>query len=320
MRRVALTFPGQGSQRPGMGAPYVGSPSWPLVAQASEAVGRDLSRLLLEAAAEELAAPREAQIATYLASLLGLAHVRAAGILAELHVVATGGHSLGEYTALVAAGALTVEAGVRLVAERGEAMQAAAARAPGSMAAVLGLDDAVVDEVCADARTGGAQVWPANYNAPGQVVVSGTVDGLATAKQRLTDAGARRVLPLAVGGAYHTPLMAPAQQRLDAALAATEFTTAAVPVTTNVDARRHQDAGDWSGLLSAQLTAPVRWRQTLAALTAEGVTTLVEVGPGGVLTGLAKRGAPEVKAYAVASPADAQALQAALLAQSGAPS
>jgi len=312
MSAVALTFPGQGSQRPGMGSPYAGTAGWELVDRASAVVGRDLGRLLTEASAEELRAPREAQIATYLTSLLALARLRSEGVLGELRVVAVAGHSLGEYTALAAAGALTVDDGVRLVAERGEAMQAAASSRPGTMAAVLGTDDEVVEQVCADARSGGSQVWPANYNGPGHVVISGTRDGIESVREPLAAAGARRVLPIPVGGAYHTPLMEPAQQRLDEALDATRYAGAQMPVTTNVDAQAHSAPADWRDLLSAQLTSPVRWRQTLAALVADGVTTLVEVGPGGVLTGLAKRGAPGLAAYAVATPADVSALRGAL--------
>lgn len=305
---TALIFPGQGSQRPGMGQPFVGSPDWELVAHASDRVGRDLRRLLLDADADELRRPREAQIATLLVSLLALAALRAEGVLDRLEVRAMAGHSLGEYTALVAAGALTEADGLALVAERGEAMQTAADAAPGTMAAVLGLDDAAIDAVCADLDS----VWAANYNGPGHVVVSGTADGVAAASAAAKEAGARRVLPIPVGGAYHTPLMAPARPRLAAALAASAYADAGVPVTTNVDAAAHTSAGEWAGLLTEQLTAPVRWRQSLDALVTGGVDRLVEVGPGGVLTGLAKRGAPTCTAVSVATPDDVAALQAVL--------
>ncbi|GAC1324727.1 MAG: ACP S-malonyltransferase [Mycobacteriales bacterium] len=312
MRRVALTFPGQGSQRPGMGAPYAGSPGWALVDRASEVLGRDLGRLLVDADAEELRSPREAQLSTYLTSLLALERLRAEGLLGELAAVAVAGHSLGEYTALVAAGVLSAEDGVRLVSERGEAMQTAARDRPGTMAAVLGAAEGVVERVCAEARSVGAQVWPANDNGPGHVVVSGTAEGIEAVREPLAAAGARRVLPIPVGGAYHTPLMEPAQQRLDAALDAAPYADATIPVTTNVDAGAHTAAADWRDLLSAQLTSPVRWRETLASLAADGVTMLVEVGPGGVLTGLAKRGAPGVAAYSVATPEDLDRLRPAL--------
>ncbi|MDQ6650040.1 MAG: ACP S-malonyltransferase [Actinomycetota bacterium] len=312
MARIAFTFPGQGSQRPGMGAPFTGTPGWSLVDRAGEALGRDLGRLLTEADAEELRTPREAQLSTYLTSLLVLDALCGQRAPAELGVVAVAGHSLGEYTALVAAGVLTPDEGVRLVSERGEAMQAAARDRPGAMAAVLGAAEDVVERVCAEARASGAQVWPANDNGPGHVVISGTAEGIEAVREPLAAAGARRVLAIPVGGAYHTPLMAPAQQRLDAALDAAPYAEARLPVTTNVDACPHTAAADWRGLLSAQLTSPVRWRQSLAVLAADGVTALVEVGPGGVLTGLAKRGAPGVAAYAVATPEDAADVRRAL--------
>lgn len=295
-----------------MGRAWTSSPGWGLVEEASDAVGRDLARLLLDADAEELRRPREAQVSTFLTSLLALEALRADGILDALGVVGVAGHSLGEYTALVAAEVVSRADGLRLVAERGEAMQAAADNAPGTMAAVLGLDDAVVESLCRDARGAGSGVWPANFNAPAQVVVSGTTDGVADASERATAAGARRILPIPVGGAYHTPLMEPARERLEAALAEVAYSDAALPVTANVDAHRHVQAGDWRDLLSAQLTSPVRWRQTLASLATEGVTTVVEVGPGGVLTGLAKRGAPDCKAYSVSGPDEVASLRQAL--------
>ena len=290
---TALVFPGQGSQRPGAGAAWRQSPCWALVESASEVLDRDVARLLLDAEAEELRATREAQLVTFLASLLVWQTVQD---LPGVAVVA--GHSLGEFTALVAAGVLTVDDGLMLVAARGAAMQAAADAAPGTMAAVLGLDD----EAVVEALEGVDDVWPANFNAPAHVVVSGTADGVGAGSAALKAAGARRVLPLPVGGAFHTPLMAPARQRLDVALREVVPAVPAVPVLSAVTADEY--GADPTGTLSEQLTAPVRWRQVLERLPAYGVDRVVELGPGGVLTGLVKRTLPGVRAVSVASPAD----------------
>ena len=287
---TALVFPGQASQRPGMGAPFRGTPGWALVEEASDAVGRDLGRLLVEADAEELRATREAQIATFLTSLLALRCL-------EVEPVVVAGHSLGEYTALVAAGVLSVTDGVRLVAERGEAMRAAAEAAPGTMAAVLGLEPDAVAEACASVEG----CWPANDNAPLHVVVSGSVDGVAAAEGPLKAAGARRVLPLPVGGAFHTPLMAPARPRLEAALAVASYAGPVVPVLSNVTAAPHD--GAVAARLSEQLTAPVRWRESVLALDVDEV---VEVGPGGVLAGLVKRIRDDVAVRSVSTPEEAR--------------
>jgi [acyl-carrier-protein] S-malonyltransferase len=193
---------------------------------------------------------------------------------------------------------LTCDDGLMLVGARGSAMQEAADAAPGTMAAVLGLEDDAVTEVLA----GLDDVWPANYNAPSHVVVSGTVTGVAAGADALKTAGARRVLPLPVGGAFHTPLMAPARTRLETALREVTFAHPAVPVLSGVTAAPYDE--DPAVLLSAQLTAPVRWRQVLEALPSYGVDRVVELGPGGVLAGLTKRTLPGVRVVSVASPAD----------------
>jgi [acyl-carrier-protein] S-malonyltransferase len=283
---TALVFPGQASQRPGAGRPFLGTPHWSLVAELSDAAGRDVAHLLLDADAEELRATDAAQLSVFAASLLALQ-------LVDVEPVVVAGHSLGEYTALVAAGVLTVAEGARLVAERGAAMRAAADAAPGTMAAVLGLDPEAVASACATVDG----CWPANDNAPLHVVVSGTVDGVAAATPVLKEAGARRVLPLEVGGAFHTPLMAPARPRLEAALDAAAYQEARVPVLSNVTARPHD--GAFATRLSEQLTAPVRWRESVAALDVDEV---VEVGPGGVLTGLVKRIRPDLATRSVSTP------------------
>ena len=277
-----------------MGAAWTSTPGWSLVAEASKALDRDLSWLLLEADAEQLRQTRQAQVATFLVSLLAL---RALPPLLMSEVTVVAGHSLGEYTALVAAGVLSEADGLRLVAERGEAMQAAARAAPGTMAAVLGLPDEQVAASCPDG------VWVANLNAPSHVVVSGGVADMAAVGDVLKAAGARRVLPLPVGGAFHTPLMAPARERLDHALAQAEYAEPTLPVLANVTASRYPPGV--AAVLSEQLTAPVRWRQTLESLDVDRV---VEVGPGGVLTGLVKRTRPDLTAVSVATPADLEQL------------
>ena len=297
-QRTALVLPGQGSQRPGMGAPWRDSPAWPLVEHASHVARRDLAHLLLDADAEELRQTANAQLATFLTSLLALHAVRER----VPEVDAYAGHSLGEITALVAARVLAPADGVRVVAERGAAMQAAADARPGTMAAVLGLDDDAVADVVA----GVDDAWVANHNAPSHVVVSGTADGVAAAGTALKEAGARRVLALPVGGAFHTPLMQPAQERLDAALHAAAWHDRGATVLSAVTAAPYD--GDWPTLLSRQLTAPVRWRQTVEELERRGVDTVVEVGPGGVLTGLVKRCAPGLRAVSVATPGDLEQL------------
>lgn len=291
--RTALVFPGQGSQRAGMGAPWRESAQWELVEEASELAGRDLEELLLHADADALRATGEAQIATHLVSLLVLA-----ALPPDLEIVAVAGHSLGEYAALVAAGALARGEAVRLVLARGAAMQAAADRSPGTMAAVLGAPHEVVAAACAE--VGGA--WVANLNGHEHIVISGTPAGVAAASARAMELGARRVLPLPVGGAFHSPLMEPALPALRVALAAAAYRPVRVPVVCNVDAAAHTDG--WAALLEAQLLAPVRWQQTLDTLAALGVEVLLECGAGGVLTGLARRGAPGLTAVAVATPAD----------------
>jgi [acyl-carrier-protein] S-malonyltransferase len=297
---LAFTFPGQGSQQPGMGRPWVDHPSWSIVAAATEASGRDVAALLLDADAEELKRTENAQLSTYVLSLVVHDAVARLGITASR----AAGHSLGEYSALTAAGALRIEDGVRLVTERGTAMQAAADSRAGAMAAVLGTDDEVVAAACDDAS---GEVWLANSNAPGQVVIAGDPAAIEEAAALAKERGARKVLPLPVGGAFHTPFMAPAAERLRAALLATDFADATVPVIANVDALPHQHADQWVSLLHQQLTAPVQWRASLERMVADGITVFLELGPGGVLTGMAKRGAPGATVKAVAEPADLDA-------------
>lgn len=305
---LALTFPGQGSQRPGMGSAWTGTPSWALVDRASDVVGRDVGALLLEAEAEELRATRNAQLTTFVASLVALDALRGAGLPAP---DAVAGHSLGEYTALTAAGAVAFEDGVDLVAARGEAMQGAADARPGTMAAILGLDVAEVEAAC----EGVEEAWVANDNAPGQVVVAGTVAGVEAAGAAAKERGARKIMPLPVGGAFHTPLMAPATDGLGAALAGVAFADPRPAVMANVDAAPHAAGDEWPALLADQLCRPVRWRPTLEHLGAaagDAPVTVVEVGPGGVLTGMARRTLAAATALTVSEPDHVEPVLAAL--------
>ena len=292
----AVMFPGQGSQRAGMGAPWVDTPSWAVVADVSDALGRDVGSLLLAADAPTLQATRNAQIASFALGLVGLDAARRAGVRWDIAV----GHSLGEYTALVAAGALTHVDAAKLVGERAEAMQEAADASPGTMAAVLGLEP---DDVAACCDAAGGEAWPANDNAPGQIVVAGTPDGVRRAGDAARPMGGK-VLPLAVGGAFHTPLMAAAQARVDRALAAAPFGETTTPVIANVDAEPHRAPEDWAGLLSLQLCLPVRWREIILRMEEMGVTRVIELGPGGILAGMVKRTAPGLARVAIAAPAD----------------
>jgi [acyl-carrier-protein] S-malonyltransferase len=298
---IAFTFPGQGSQQPGMGHPWADHESWELVAEASEVAGRDVERLLLDADADELRHTRNSQLATYVLSLVVLDAVERLGVEPD----ALAGHSLGEYTALTASGSLDFADGVRLVVERGDAMQVAADDRPGTMAAVLGLDDDKVEVAC---RRAAADVWVANYNGPGQVVMAGDPDAIESAADIARQLGAKRVMALPVGGAFHTPFMASARDRLRKALDHVDLRDLDEPVVANVDAAVHRDHEQWKGLLAAQLCSPVRWRQTLYTLAETGVTKFIELGPGSVLTGLAKRTVDGSRAIAVSTPDHLDAL------------
>jgi [acyl-carrier-protein] S-malonyltransferase len=222
------------------------------------------------------------------------------------------GHSLGEYTALTASGSLSFDDGVRLVTERGAAMAVAAQEHAGTMAAVLGLDDDQVETACVAA---GGDVWVANYNAPGQVVIAGAPDAVEQAGQVAKRLGAKRAMALPVSGAFHTPFMQPAADRLHKAIDEADLRDLDLPVLANVDARPHLEAARWSDLLAAQLCQPVRWRQTLHNLDDAGVTTFVELGPGGVLTSLAKRTAKGAQTVSVETPDDHDRLLVVLAGQ-----
>ncbi|MBU3701536.1 MAG: ACP S-malonyltransferase, partial [Acidimicrobiia bacterium] len=303
---IVFTFPGQGSQKPGMGEAWRDHPSWELVGEASSILGRDCEGLLLHTAAEELTRTDNAQLSTFLTSLVVLDAVERLGV----EPAAAAGHSLGEYTALVASGALSFEEGLSLVAERGAAMLEATTLRTGTMAAVLGLDDD--DVVVACARVGG-EAWVANYNAPGQVVIAGDPDDVARAAEVARELGCKKVMSMAVSGAFHTPFMAPARERLRTAIDGADLRDAELPVYANVDARPHTGP-EWTGLLNAQLCSPVRWRQTLLNLGEDGATVFVELGPGSVLTGMAKRTVSDARQISVSTPADLDRLLTALAA------
>ena len=292
---LAFTFPGQGSQRPGMGRPWLDHESWELVAEASDVAGRDVAALLLDADAEELKDTRNAQLTTFVSSLMVLDAVERLGIEPSL----CAGHSLGEYTALTATGALSFEDGVRLVVERADAMHEAGNASPGTMAAILGLDDDQVEVAC---RRADSDVWVANFNAPGQVVIAGSVEGVERASEVAKELGAKRAMPLQVSGAFHTPYMTAARDRLRTAIAAAAPRDTEVPVVSNVDALAHGTGEEWASLLSAQLSSPVRWKHCLLSMAEAGVTGFVELGPGGVLTGMAKRTVESARTISVATP------------------
>jgi [acyl-carrier-protein] S-malonyltransferase len=292
---LAFTFPGQGSQRPGMGRPWADHESWELVEEASTYADRDVARLLLDADVEELRDTRNAQLTTFVSSLMVLDAAERLGIEPSF----CAGHSLGEYTALTATGALSFEDGVRLVTERADAMHQAGLDNPGTMAAVLGLDDDLVEVAC---RRADSDVWVANFNAPGQVVIAGSPDGVAAASAVAKELGAKKVIPLQVSGAFHTPYMVPARDRLRKAIAEADPRDTEVPVVSNVDALAHDTGTAWSSLLSAQLSSPVRWKQCLLTLADLGVTGFAELGPGGVLTGMAKRTVESARTIAVSTP------------------
>ena len=301
---IAFTFPGQGSQKSGMGEAWVNHPSWELIAEASEASGRDVAELLLTADDAALKETRNSQLATFALSMVAVDAVSRLGIDAG----AFAGHSLGEYSALVSSGVLDLGDAVRLVTERGEAMQVAAEEHEGTMAAVLGLDDNLVEEAC----EGIDQAWVANYNAPGQVVIAGSAEGVAAAGDKAKELGAKRALALPVGGAFHTEFMAPAAERLAKAIAQTEFRDPDHAMYANVDAVAHPNASEWSDLLNRQLCSPVRWRYLVEQMVTDGCTTFVEIGPGTALTGMAKRISKGTSNLTVNTPADLDVLLEAI--------
>jgi [acyl-carrier-protein] S-malonyltransferase len=290
---VAL-FPGQGSLAGGAGRAWRESTHWDVVTRVSDVAGVDVAHLLLEADDDEVVRTDRAQIATFALSLVGWAELLERGVRPRYLL----GHSLGEFSALVAAGLLDLEEGARLIAVRGAAMARAAAQSEGSMVALMGGEEGARDRL-ADL----SEVWIANINGTGQIVVSGSRRGLDDLLARHRDLGWKRATPLAVGGAFHSPLMAPAQTELDAALEGVTWGETDATLIANVDGRVHTSAAEWRDLLSRQLTSPVEFLDATLALP-EGVSTSVEMPPAGVPTGLTKRIRPYAAQFAPASPAD----------------
>lgn len=302
-----------------MGRPWRDHPSWDVVQDASNVAGRDLEHLLVQAGPDELTETRNAQLATFVMGLVVLDAVERLGI----EPTACAGHSLGEYTALVAAGALGFDDAVRLVAERGEAMQEAAEENRGVMLALTGVDEERARIAC---RRADGDVWLANSNSPGECVIAGRPEEAQRAAQVAIELGATAVTPLAVQGAFHTPLMAPAQPRLRKALDDATFYPLAVPVVANVDALPHEAADDWRSLLSAQLRSPVRWRQSLLSLAAimhsgewDGDNLFCELGPGGPLAAMARSTLAEAVVVPIGVPDDLDALVSRLRGDSASP-
>jgi len=279
----AYIFPGQGAQFSGMGLDlYENSPlAQELFEKANDILGFTITDIMFEGSAEDLKETKVTQPAIFLHSVI-LAKTLGDGFKPDM----VAGHSLGELSALVAVDALTFEDGLKLVSKRAQAMQKACEAQPSTMAAVLGLEDAIVEKVC---KTIDGVVVAANYNCPGQLVISGDVNAIEKACEALKDAGARRALVLPVGGAFHSPLMEPAREELAAAIESTTFSKPSCPIYQNVTASAITDENEIKANLISQLTAPVRWTQSVKQMITDGATHFTEVGPGKVLQGLVKK-------------------------------
>ncbi len=278
----AYVFPGQGAQVSGMGKDlYENSPlAKELFDKANEILGFNITDIMFEGSADDLKQTKVTQPAIFLHSVI------LAKTLEEFKPEMVAGHSLGEFSALVANGAMNFEDGLKLVSQRAIAMQKACEQEPSTMAAIVGLEDAIVEEVCASIDD---VVVPANYNCPGQLVISGSISGIDKACELLTEKGAKRALKLPVGGAFHSPLMEPAREELAAAIKATTFNKPICAVYQNVNAKPVTDPETIKENLIAQLTAPVKWTQTAQNMIADGATLFTEIGPGKVLQGLIKK-------------------------------
>ena len=287
MAKKAYVFPGQGAQFSGMGKDLYenNAEAKALFERANEILGFRITDVMFDGTAEELKQTKVTQPAVFLHSVV-LAKVL------DVEPIAVAGHSLGEFSALVVAGALSFDEGLQLVAKRAMAMQRACEAEQGTMAAILMLPDATVEQVC---NSIDGVVVAANYNCPGQLVISGAVDAVNEACAKLKEAGARRALVLPVGGAFHSPLMESARQELSAAIEKSDFKTPICPIYQNVDGKPHTSPEEIKANLIAQLTAPVRWTQIVENMVADGITIFEEVGPGKVLQGLINKISPNAE-------------------------
>ncbi|MBQ8452757.1 MAG: ACP S-malonyltransferase [Prevotella sp.] len=294
----AFVFPGQGAQFVGMGKDLYeqNAQAKALFDMANDILGYRITDIMFNGTDDELKQTKVTQPAVFLHSVISAL----CGAIDEAEKPAMmAGHSLGEFSALVVSGALSFEDGLRLVYARAMAMQKACELQPGTMAAVIGLPDETIVKICQDVTAEGHVVVAANFNCPGQLVISGSVEGINEACERLKEAGAKRALPLKVGGAFHSPLMQPAKDELAAAIEATVFSAPAVPVYQNVDARPHTDAAEIKQNLIAQLTSSVRWTETVQNMIADGADDFTECGPGKALQGMIGRINKDVAAHGI---------------------
>ena len=282
----AFVFPGQGAQFSGMGKDLYETSSLAkeLFEKANDILGFRITDIMFNGTDEELRQTKVTQPAVFLHSVI-TALCMGDAFCPDM----VAGHSLGEFSAMVASGALRFEDGLKLVYARAMAMQKACEMQPSTMAAVIGLSDEAIENICKEITDGGEIVVAANYNCPGQVVISGSVEGIKLACKKLIEIGAKRALPLNVGGAFHSPLMDPAREELAAAIKATEFHTPQCPVYQNVDALPHTDPEEIKANLIAQLTSSVRWTQSVRNMLTDGADSFIECGPGNVLTGLIRK-------------------------------